>query len=300
MKSKTYKPKYPIYIISKGRYENPLTAKAFIKDGVDFKIVVEPQEGDKYKEALGEKYVEVLPFSNLGLGSTPARNWCWEDSIKNGFDRHWLFDDNIDGMGRLDKGKRLRCNANLSMYVVEEFTDRYENIGISGFNYEFFVVNEMSKPYFLNVHVYSALLISNKMPFRWRMRYNEDTDLCLQVLSNSLCTVLFNAFYVKKKATMSMKGGNTESLYKGRGRLVMARALEEMWPLLVKTKWRFNRPQHSVRWDYFKHKLKRRNLDWDKIRNKKYDIKLVKNNEIKSKSLQLFYDDYMKNDKVKR
>ncbi len=32
---------YPVYIVSKGRWENPITAKCFLQDGVDFKIVVE-------------------------------------------------------------------------------------------------------------------------------------------------------------------------------------------------------------------------------------------------------------------
>ena len=59
---------YPVYIVSKGRWENPITAKCFLQDGVDFKIVVEPQEYDNYCEAVGKKIVLKLPFSNLGLG----------------------------------------------------------------------------------------------------------------------------------------------------------------------------------------------------------------------------------------
>ena len=27
---------YPVYIVSKGRWENPITAKCFLQDGVDF------------------------------------------------------------------------------------------------------------------------------------------------------------------------------------------------------------------------------------------------------------------------
>ena len=69
--------KYPIYIISKGRAYNPLTAKLFEKANIDYLIAVEPQEKDEYVKALGKKRVLVLPFSNLGLGSYPARNFCW-------------------------------------------------------------------------------------------------------------------------------------------------------------------------------------------------------------------------------
>ena len=38
---------YPVYIVSKGRWENPQTAKLFIQDGIDFQILVEPQEYNK-------------------------------------------------------------------------------------------------------------------------------------------------------------------------------------------------------------------------------------------------------------
>jgi len=75
------KVRYPIYIISKGRAYNPITAKMFLKENIDFTIAVEPQEYDEYCKTIPQKYVRSLPFKNLGLGSYPARNWCWDDSI---------------------------------------------------------------------------------------------------------------------------------------------------------------------------------------------------------------------------
>ena len=64
--------KYPVYIVSKGRWENPMTAKFFLKDGVKFKIVVEPQEYDNYCKALGKKYVLKTDFSNLVINNISA------------------------------------------------------------------------------------------------------------------------------------------------------------------------------------------------------------------------------------
>ena len=42
------KPKYPVYVISKGRADTCLTANFLLKDKVNFRLVIEPQEYDKY------------------------------------------------------------------------------------------------------------------------------------------------------------------------------------------------------------------------------------------------------------
>jgi len=283
------KPRYPVYVISKGRYENCLTAKFLIEDGVDFFLVVEPQEKNEYASRYGAERVLVLPFANLGLGSIPARNFCWEHSKKNGHFRHWILDDNIAKMRRLTRGKRLACNSKYAFVATEDFTDRYENIAIAGLNYTFFAIAKMP-PFYLNCHVYSTLLIRNDLNYRWRGRYNEDTDLCLQVLSGGWCTVLMNAFLIDKMATMQMKGGNTDVLYKGDGRLVMAKSLERMWPGVVKTERRFNRPQHVIKnaWKGFDTELiRRKDIDWDNLKTNNYGMKLKQVTEtVKSEELQ--------------
>lgn len=246
--------RYPIYIPSKGRADACLTARFLAADKVPFSVVVEPQEADAYREAQGADRVLVLPFSNLGLGSVPARNWIWEHAAAAGAERHWVIDDNITGLWRRWRARKIRCDAGAALRAVEDFADRYDNLAIAGLNYFMFAANKAKlPPYFLNAHVYSCMLIESRLPFRWRGRYNEDADLCLQVLSAGLCTVLVNAFLAWKITTMTMKGGNTQELYGGDGRLKMARSLERAWPYVVKTARRFGRPQHVVKasWRYF-------------------------------------------------
>lgn len=245
------KPRFPVYVISKGRANNCLTARFLIRDGVPFKLVVEPQEVDAYARDFAD-HLAVLPFSNLGLGSIPARNWVWEDAIAAGAERHWILDDNMRDIKRPYKRKRIRCDSGTAIRAMEDFVCRYENVAIAGPNYVTFWTPDCA-PFYRNVHVYSFLLIKNDLPYRWRGRYNEDTDLCLQVLSNGWCTVLFNAFLTEKMATMTMKGGNSDQLYKGDGRLKMARSLERMWPYVVTTRRKYDRPQHYVKnsWKYF-------------------------------------------------
>lgn len=258
--------KYPIYIVSKGRYENPLTANFLKKDNIPFKIAVEPQEYDNYCNTIGKEYVEKLPFSNLGVGSYPARNWCWENSIKLGFKKHFLFDDNIRGFWRLNKGKREKTKETiLALKTLQDFTERYNNIAISGFNYVYFATKETKNPFTINTHVYSGMLIDNFIKARWRLKYNEDVDLCLQVLDKGLCTVLLNVFLIDKVSTVAkMKGGNQTELYLNNNekkKILKARSLEEIWPQYVKTVIRFNRPHHSVAWNkFFKHPLLKNKL----------------------------------------
>lgn len=283
------KPQFPIYIISKGRHDCCLTANFFVEDGVDFKIVVEPQEKQLYADKYGVERILVLPFQNLGLGGIPARNWVWEHSKAAGAERHWIFDDNINMVRRLHKGKRIRCNTNIALKACEDFIVRYENIAIAGLNYTFFAVGK-KPPFNLNNHVYSCLCIKNDLDYRWRGRYNEDTDLCLQVLSGGWCTVLFNVFLIDKMATMTMKGGNADVLYKGDGRLKMARSLERLWPGVVTVGRRFDRPQHKVNdeWKKFDTQLiRRKDLDWNEIEKTSYEIKLKQvKSEVKSEELK--------------
>jgi hypothetical protein len=260
--------RYPVYVISKGRADRCLTSRFLRRDGVPHCVVVEPQEADAYRKTVGDDNLVAvleLPFSNLGLGGIPARNWVWEHAKAAGTARHWILDDNIMGCWRRHERVKIRAAAGPVFRACEAFVDRYTNVAIAGLNYYMFAPNGTPMPPFvLNVHVYSFLLIDNALPYRWRGRYNEDTDLCLQVLAGGLCTVLFNAFLAWKQTTMKMKGGNTDVLYQGDGRLRMARSLERMWPHVVDVDRRFRRPQHVVRdsWRKFDQPLIRR-ADFD-------------------------------------
>jgi hypothetical protein len=105
-------------------------------------------------------------------------------------------------------------------------------------------------PFVLNTRVYSCILLANNVSHRWRGRYNEDTDLSLRFLKDGYCTIQFNAFLADKKATMTVRGGNTEALYRlnnGQdGRLLMAQSLRAQHPDVTRVIRRFGRWQHYV------------------------------------------------------
>ncbi len=252
-------PQYPVYIISKGRWESRQTSRALEEMKVPYHIVIEPQEFNNYASVIDPRKILVLPFSNLGEGSIPARNWVWEHSIKAGARRHWILDDNIKGFHRYQNNFKQPVLDGTIFKAAEDFVDRYENVAISGFNYFMFVVRKSGRipPMYMNTRIYSCILIQNTIPYRWRGRYNEDTDLSIRVLKDGWCTILFNAFLADKSTTLTMKGGNTDQLYQDNGRLLMAQSLQQQHPDIVRVTTKWGRPQHHVNYRGFRfNKLK--------------------------------------------
>jgi len=264
-------PKYPVYVISKGRWNNPLTARALEECGVPYRIVVEPQEFDKYADTISEENILVTPFSNLGIGSTPVRNWVWDHSVSIGARRHWVLDDNLYMFLRFNRNMKIPVADGTIFRLAESFVDRYSNVAISGFNYLHFIERKKGnryKPVRLNTRIYSCILIQNDIPYRWRGKYNEDTDLSIRALKDGYVTMLFNAFLADKTTTMRMPGGNTDELYAGNGYslgrttettdamqdalLEKAEALRKLHPDIVTVKKKWGRWHHDVDYSVFR------------------------------------------------
>lgn len=249
------KPKYPVYVISKGRWESRLTVKALEAMGVPYHIVIEPQEYANYSAVIAPDKIFQLPFSNLGQGSIPARNWVWEHAIGIGAERHWILDDNIDGFGRLHNNFKIQVGTPAVFVAVEDFVDRYENIALAGYEYDYFLPRKTKvAPYRLNTRIYSNILIKNDLPHRWRGKYNEDTDISLRILKDGWCTILFQALFSYKVPTLMMKGGNTDVLYnQGDKRKEFAESLKAQHPDVVEVVWRYNRWHHEVDYRRFQY-----------------------------------------------
>lgn len=262
-------PDHPVYIISKGRATSRQTAKALEAMGVPYHIVVEPQEVETYAEHIDPGKILTLPFSNLGKGSIPARNWVWQHSIDEGHEWHWILDDNIRSFHRFNKNTQIIVNDGTIFKAAEDFVGRYSNVLIAGFNYYSFLPRKWPErpPFLQNTRIYSCILIRNDLDKvipgdeRWRGKYNEDTDLSLRVLKAGYCTILFNAFLANKSMTMKMKGGNTDELY-NRGdesRLEMTESLIRQHPDVVMKVRKYGHWHHRIDYRGFKrNKLKRR------------------------------------------
>ena len=223
--SEPISPKYPIYVITKGRWEKTLTIDTLESMNVDFRICVEPSEYDNYSANpnIDSNKLIKLPenFSERKQGGIPVRNFVWQHSIDRGFDKHWIIDDNIKGFFRWNQNVQKEVKDGVFFRIMEDFSDRYENVGLTSCQYASFVpsIDRGRSAYIRNTRTYSCILINTKLldvrlEERWRGRYNEDTDLTLRVLSTGdLCTINFNSLLSGKQTTGSMKGGNTDTIY---------------------------------------------------------------------------------------
>jgi len=255
--------KYPIYVISKNRAETMYTSRSLNDMGCEHTIAVEPQDVDAYNRAFYEFGIKTaklleLPFSNHGMGSGPARNACWEDSIARGAKRHWILDDNIQDFYRLHNNARYRIKSPVFFRVMEDFVDRYKNVRLAGPRYRFFCASDQKYPAFIkNTHIMSTILIDNSLDIRWRSKYNEDIDLSLRVLKGGDCTILFNAFLQGKCATQTVTGGNTEEVYQA-DKLdyedtthEKTMVLYNLHPDVVRVVKRYGRWHHDVNYDRY-------------------------------------------------
>jgi hypothetical protein len=249
-------PRYPIYIPSKGRWESRLTVRALEAMGVPYRLVIEPQEFDRYAAVIDPARILTLPWFRPGSHTelVAARNWIWGHAQGQGAARHWQIDDNIQTFYRFQRNQNYRLKTGVGFRALEDFVDRYANVALAGMQYEMFVPrkDKYRLPFTLNTRIYSCTLIQNDIPYRYRGIYNDDTDLSLRVLKDGWCTILSLAFLIKKVATMRLRGGNTP-IYRGAGRLEMARSLQRQHPDVVRLARRWGRWQHMVDYRPFRH-----------------------------------------------
>lgn len=259
-------PRHPVYIVSKSRWKTRLTSKLLDVMGFHYWIVVVDAEYQNYVDAVGVDKVLVLPqkyldeydtCDDLGFtvskGPGAARNFAWDHSISLGATSHWVMDDNIEAFYRLNHNIKVRCETSTIFAAAEDFVDRYENVPLAGLNYDSFCkATDKVPPFITNTRIYSCLLIRNDLKYRWRGRYNEDTDLSLRVLKDGDCTIQFNAFLQGKVTTQRMSGGNTKEFYAHEGTLNKSQMLVDLHSDVSKLVWKFNRWHHHVDYKPFK------------------------------------------------
>lgn len=266
-------PQFPLYIVSKGRADTRLTSKALDALRVPYLIVVEPQEFDVYASFIDPQKLVALDLAyqrdydtcdDVGdaksKGPGAARNFAWDHAVSRGFAWHWVMDDNIRGFYRLHRNDKVTVTDGTIFRCMEDYCLRYANVAMAGPAYDFMTKRKVAlKPVIMNTRIYSCNLICNAVPFRWRGRYNEDTDLSLRMLKAGYCTIEFNAFLQRKAATQTVKGGCNRDFYAREGTVPKSEMQVRLHPDCSRLVFKFGRPHHSVDYRRFRHnKLVRR------------------------------------------
>lgn len=224
--------KYPIFVISKGRYnvelnkkliyQAPLTIKYLEKCNIDYKIIVEKQEYQEYCKSINKENIIILPdeYMNKNQGSIPVRNFVHHYNLKNKNHAYWILDDNIRNYIYNDNDERFKITDGLAFRLNENILDNHQNLYLTGHQYKMFIMPKQSITPIISNHtrVYSSILIKTDIPVInenndiWRGKYNEDTDLSLRILKLGLPTLITNNIVADKEKTGG-KGGN-ELIYK--------------------------------------------------------------------------------------
>jgi len=270
-------PKYPVYIVSKGRWETRHTSRTLHQLGVKHFIVVEQQEFNSYKAAIDDSatllildplYQEAYDAcDDLGMtkskGPGPARNFVWDHAqnvLKSEW--HWVMDDNIDGFARLTDNLKTFVADGTMFRCMEDFCERYENVAMGGPNYWMFAKRKQKIPPFIfNTRIYSCNLIRNDVPYRWRGRYNEDTDLSIRMMRDGFVTVQFNAFLQNKLTTQSVAGGCNAEFYEKEGTGPKSEMQVRLHPDISRLTERFGRIHHYVDYSVFEHNIPKLKAD---------------------------------------
>lgn len=286
-------PKYPLYIVSKGRADSRLTSKALEKMQVPYYIVIEKSDYKDYSAVIDKKKILILPekyldeyevLDNLGrnksTGPGAARNFVWKHSKENGFAYHWVMDDNINRFCRYNNNQIHTAETGSVFLAMEDFVERYENVAMAGPNYFMFIARKHKYPPFVkNTRIYSCNLIKNNVPFKWRGRYNEDTILSLDMLKAGYCTIQFNAMLQEKVTTQVLRGGNSEEFYDKEGTLPKSQMQVDVHPDVSKLTFRFGRIHHHVDYTPFKKTklIKKQNITIKKdVDNYGMELKKIK------------------------
>jgi hypothetical protein len=267
---------------------------------VPFKIVVEESEYDLYAEHIPKKRILVLDekfrdeydtCDNLGdsktKGSGPARNFIWDHAKKSGTKFHWTMDDNIFRFLRWNKNRQVEVDSGAPFRAMEDFVLRYSNILMAGPQYFMFAPRKKSSkevpPVVFNTRVFSCILLKTDGPYRWRARYNEDVDLSLRILKGGYCTAQFNAFLQHKLPTQTVKGGNTDELYKD-GTSEKSQMIVNLHPDVARVTYRFSRVHHYVNYGPFRNNALKYSKEYSiKKGTNEYGMKLKKVSDGKSK-----------------
>lgn len=261
---------YPIYIPTYKRHNTCYTAISLEKLGIkSYHLVIRntAEEITNYTNAI-EKFklthAILLPIDDdfykdqeeQGNGySIIPRNFAYQHAINANYTHHWIIDDNIKGFYMKNKGVILPFeNTCYPLVFVEEYMKQYSSLAQCAIQYKHLGFSSSDRNIIiLNSRCYSCILLKHINGYRWRGKYNEDTDLSLRLLKDGYATMTFQNILCDKQCTSSVRGGNTDAFHKSEtGYDNKAESLIAQHPDVTKKIIKYSRVHHQVNYTPFK------------------------------------------------
>lgn len=261
---------FPVYIPTKGRPDNQMTARLLIDLGVRPRLVVGADEEDAYRTQnpmcdvlvwpqeyfdTYEKTPELDPHPTTGA----AHNFAWDHARGEGWSHHWIMDDNIRRFDWRGPGKRFIPLPSWDPLTChEQMVQQYQNLaGLAlGLGHTF-----GGAPFTLNTRLYCAVLYRNDLAdygIRWRRGLNDDTVVSLDILKTGYwCTAESHLVLIHKVPTSRTKrlpGGMTD-FYANGGFLRKSAEAVRLHPDCVRTVTRYGRIHHLIDYRQFTQRL---------------------------------------------
>jgi hypothetical protein len=201
--------KYQIYIPSKGRASNCITANVLLSEGSEFQIVVEPQDFEEYKKYYADNLLLKLPKNNMGIGY--VRAFIKTYATENNQSYYWQLDDDLKFKKRIDDNNVYHSALDI-FCEIEKYVDEHKNIGIASLRNQVFAWT-LKTELTLNIQCCAATLVNTKMEAQYQSNIVEDTDFNMQVLTSGLCTVTFDKLLFMTGTPSKLKGGCSGAAY---------------------------------------------------------------------------------------
>lgn len=219
--------KYTIYIPSKGRANVHKATKALV--GLNYLLVVEPQEYDEYCNVHSPERVLRLDKNNQGLAY--SRNFIKNYSRSIGEEKHWQVDDDIEGFKIRKSGfdRNEKVSAITCLSIVEYCIDIFSNVAIAGINSDIFAFSRKHAVQ-KNKLTCQCVLVDNNMVGEWAYGGVEDWHYTLTVLENGYCTLAFDHLMTYSPPPGKNPGGCTDVHYSEHVLRPMLEEFIKLWP----------------------------------------------------------------------
>jgi hypothetical protein len=218
--------KYHIYIPSKRRASNCVTAKILQQDNLDFTIMVEPQDYNDYRKFFDVKHLFQIDLNDQGIAY--VRNQALALSIDRNESCHWQMDDDIRKFMIRKDNKNVKTTPSESVAALETAFDSYRGLGMIAHRYTSFAFAQKTE-FGINQNPCSSFLLRNDLGATWHKGTVVDADYALQVLTSGWSTIIANLHLIDTIPPMKQSGGLTDSEYAGDGRFNRFTKLSEDW-----------------------------------------------------------------------